>query len=155
MKTIDEVIESLEICSQMDADCQKCLDHATAKGWCEEKDRDALHYLQEYRAEKASIDILRGNYEDAIKNCEKAENKFIAALKRLDVGTLNNPLTWDELKQKVGKPVWVEFEKNGNHWLIITDVKQNGVVGLGMYGENVPLYQDTIGKTWQAYRKER
>ena len=54
-----------------------------------------------------------------------------------------------------GKPVWVEFEKNGNHWLIITDVMKNGAVGRGMYGENVPLYQDSIGKTWQAYRKEK
>ena len=49
MKTLDEVIKALEICSQMDAECCKCPYKSTAKGWCEEKDRDALHYLKEYR----------------------------------------------------------------------------------------------------------
>jgi len=67
----------------------------------------------------------------------------------------NPPLTWDELKQMEGKPVWVEFEKNGNHWLIITDIKSNGAVGRGVYGENAPLYKDCIGTDWQAYRKEK
>lgn len=67
----------------------------------------------------------------------------------------NVALSWDELKTMEGKPVWVEFEKNGNHWLIITDIKSNGAVGRGVYGENAPLYKDRIGTDWQAYRKER
>ena len=67
----------------------------------------------------------------------------------------NVALSWDELKTMEGKPVWIEFEKNGNHWLIITDIKSNGAVGRGVYGENAPLYKDRIGTDWQAYRKER
>lgn len=91
---------------------------------------DALHYLKAYR-ELDSLDAVAFPEDD------------------------NPPLTWYELRTMEGKPVWVEFEKNGNHWLIITDIKSNGAVGRGVYGENVPLYKDRIGTDWQAYRKER
>lgn len=143
MKTLDEVIKAYEIClNDNETSCHDCpYTEFNAEGkWacslCGDCTEDALHYLKEYR--EKHDDILR--MEEALGYCEIMDNP---------------PLSWDELKQMEGKPVWVEYEKNGNHWLIITDIKSNGAVGRGVYGENAPLYKDRIGTDWQAYRKER
>lgn len=71
----------------------------------------------------------------------------------------NEPLTWNELKQMEGKPVWIEFLNDEGEW--------NGEWCLVESSNNVlceilrcqktwwGLRKITLGKTWQAYRKER
>lgn len=70
-----------------------------------------------------------------------AMEKFEKAMKTVD----NPPLTWDELKDMEGKPVWIEgpLITGGPHWIIVgpSHLYDGKIVG--------------YGKTWQAYRKER
>lgn len=132
MKSLNTVIEVLEACQNDAIECFECpMRHETE---CEVKSV-ALAYLKEYQKIEDEYEELKDWWAEEYDE--------------------NQPLTWDELKQMEGKPVWIEFEKNGNHWLIITDIKSNGAVGRGVYGENAPLYKDRIGTDWQAYRKER
>ena len=70
----------------------------------------------------------------------------------------NDPLTWDELKQMVGKPVWVEDSGFGN-WLIVDLFGDSGgaeyMIARGdQYWEEYMRDEDD-GLSWQAYRKER
>ncbi|MBP5782303.1 MAG: hypothetical protein J6W04_02060 [Bacteroidales bacterium] len=151
MKTLNEVINALEICSQMDAECDKCPYKATAKGWCEEKDRDALQYLKAYRDDKDDLTALRAYWK------EQHENQ---------------PLTWDELKQMLGKPVYLEQywyptedetgatedeTETDKYWAVIDDVqaKRVHVVGKRL---SMGLCKDDLNRQkhggWQAYRKE-
>ena len=139
MKTLDEVIKK----------CQGYVDDV-AKGW-DKQDcslpyddiMDALHYLWEYRTEQK---ILR----DRKEHYEYWEHKYYAELEK------NDPLTWDELKQMEGKPVWVEAGKFGSHWYLIEEICQNEtIVCLGKFHESITLYHEDILTYWQAYRKER
>lgn len=81
---------------------------------------DALQYLKWYKE-------LADNSEAFAEWCE------------------NPPLTWDELNQMEGKPVWIEgsFITEGPHWIIVgpSHLYDGKIVG--------------YGKTWQAYRKEK
>lgn len=134
MKTLDEVIEL----------CEKAL-------WCAYLPKDdttttaglALHYLREYREMKEHLACL-----DAV------------ALHGEDTQIVNNPpLTWDELKQMEGKPVWVEdyFQNDVKTWCIVERIVKDEdceyVILDGIY-----FPKDYLGKKidgWQAYRKER
>ena len=167
MKTLDEVIKAFEICvgyhcSNAEFDVCPYLGESDM-GCMKEPEKDALHYLKEYREKSHQLDIgiaenrrFFEQYGEEMQRIHEIEDEY-HELKDwwAEEYVTNDPLTWDELKQMEGKPVWVEFEKNGNHWLIITDIKSNGAVGRGVYGENAPLYKDRIGTDWQAYRKER
>ena len=66
----------------------------------------------------------------------------------------NPPLTWDELKGMVGKPVWVETEKFGNHWYLIEDINEMKVEFVGVYHEMIQFYRGDFNTLWNAYRKE-
>jgi len=124
MKTLDEVIKAYELsCGKKDcAQCpynDECLDHFTCE--CYERMDDTFHYLKEYRMLKDDIVEKRkkledeiAHYQEAVKNCEEAENKYRKAeqdaLKALDdwasrpvednknlvLTVANPPLTWDE-----------------------------------------------------------
>lgn len=156
MKTLDEVIDALEVCSQMDAECDKCPYHATAKGWCEEKDRDALHYLRE-------LQLFRET--PLMQGIHKAQNEY-ALYPVSDWGKdepdFNPALTWDELRHMEGKPVWVE-EQFSNEWhgrwevistINDTEFWDEDEKNIWMTDEEC-RYKSNYGKTWQAYRKER
>ena len=70
----------------------------------------------------------------------------------------NPALTWEQLKQMEGKPVWIEFLNDEGEW--------NGEWCLVESSNNIlceilrckmswwGLRKITLGKTWQAYRKE-
>ena len=100
---------------------------------------DALHYLKEYRTKHEEILQM----EEALGYCEIAENK---------------PLTWDELKQMVGKPVWVEHDSPSTkykRWVLLceyTDSNKITIIANHLLTQIMPV---DYGKTWQAYRKER
>ena len=67
----------------------------------------------------------------------------------------NQPLTWQELTQMLGKPVWVEH-KHYSKWLIVYEVYESTIVldGNGYYTQ---YFSDDNDKEvrWKAYRKER
>ena len=73
------------------------------------------------------------------------------------IGTLtqpNEPLTWEELKEMAGKPVYiVEPKKSISSWMLIDEVDEKSmwyVVGIGSSYRN---FYKTYGKTWIAYRR--
>lgn len=153
MKTLDEVIEAEEICSQIDAECSKCPYKATAKGWCEEKDRDALYYLKEYKKDREDPD---GDHQQ-LEKAQKLLWEFYQ----------NDPLTWQELKGMEGMPVWVEqtmvleegtpeeYRQDVKEWMIISDFhnKQGWIDMVNVVDGEVQF--DRRDPSWKAYRKER
>lgn len=73
----------------------------------------------------------------------------------------NDPLTWDELKQMEGKPVWVEYgcDFNQKRWVIIGSF--HGRKNEFQYMDVSGGYPNTFWEKdmgadeyWQAYRKE-
>lgn len=95
----------------------------------------SLFYLREYREIK--------NHLACMNNAEiRGDNTQI----------INNPpLTWDELRQMKGKPVWVEEKGMLSIWIIIGDVTENW-----LYSTDCNTYRhEDQGKIWQAYRKEK
>lgn len=139
MKTLDEVIKVLE---DWEPDCDSCL----FPDYCKENDcvlYDALKYLREYREDKQIY-----AYDIARRSMELAEN--------------NDPLTWDELKQMVGKPVWIDSVPQIRRWVIIKkflpvggnknlfemEVRDGGHFFRKNMKKDDPAW-------WQAYRKER
>ena len=97
---------------------------------------DALYYLKEYR------DLQYG---------------YIKAMADLED---NPPLTWQELKQMEGKPVWVELlyhhpEQKYKYWDVIKRfdaVEGYDLIDLAQTGY---LYKSLLNREWQAYRKKR
>ena len=128
MKTLDEVIEELQYWDTCD-EYPECF-------YDDEVNRDALHYLKEYKRVQNKIEkIALGSVEDTL---DKLDNK---------------PLTWNELKTMEGKPVWIDNNLIKPHWDIIAQIDDNADVTFYVMGgfETKEFY----GKTWQAYKKER
>lgn len=139
MKTLDEVIKANECCDhgEPDSRCEDCPYNGIGT-CCLERESDALHYLKEYK--------------DAYGNVIASMNYHLRKIHELEQ---NDPLTWQELKQMVGKPVWVEH-KHYSKWLIVYEVYENTIVldGNGCYTQ---YFSDDNDKEvrWKAYRKER
>ena len=88
MRTLDEVIKAVE----EDLECANVSYPETFYDY--DNHKDALYYLKEYRETKKHLACL-----DA------------AEIRGDDTQVVNNPpLTWDELRQMEGKPVWVEHK---------------------------------------------
>lgn len=86
-----------------------------------------------------------------------------------DILERNEQLSWQELKNMKGKKVWIETTKN-KRWLLITGFRKHSkyyhmfttpyVGGEAIYFSNLSrggsiFYKTNMGKTWNAYRKER
>lgn len=133
MKTLDEVIKAIEYCTEIDDYCCEC-----CPGF-EEPDcyvpKDALQYLKEFQG-------LSKMWND-----------------KLDTEQENPPLTWDELKQMEGKPVWIEMDGYKPSWgIVMNQDKRNGRLMLCGYDEaaiRIEINEEGEGNGWQAYRKER
>ena len=139
-------------------------------------------FLKEYRDKKKQLDIQIAEnkrafeqfgievnrYQEAVKNCEVAENKY----KRLYEETSQNlcqtsqnePLTWDELAAMDGKPVWIEIIHKDiipleSSWGIATEpFKGYGgqlLFRLVCSKTDYLLQAATYWTCWKAYRKER
>ena len=75
----------------------------------------------------------------------------------------NVALSWDELKQMEGKPVWVDGEHgciwNQKSWVLIRLDKENEdliiCVGTDNGHYEFAIGKEDYGTDWQAYRKER
>ena len=124
---------------------------------------DALQYLKMYRSEMQMYAENQKYWEDELKQKIKdfgdAKERYIARLKELDIGTLNDPITWDELRTMEGKPVWFEGYA-GNFWCIVREMQKNSdgtedVIFDGPHGMTGVGHDDQYGTKWQTYRKER
>ena len=113
---------------------------------------DALHYLKEYRSEKAMWEADRKGFLNWIEQYKEAREKHQQAVIELKK---NPPLTWDELKTMEGKPVWVEYLKDGEsydaEWIIIQDINDECMSDTQRFGYQKLDYSDY----WKAYRKEK
>lgn len=158
MRTLDEVIKAVE----EDLECANVSYPETFYDY--DNHKDALYYLKEYRSDMQIYAANQKLWEDElaqkIKDFGDAKDRYIARLKELDIGTLNEPLTWDELKAMEGKPVWIELLGKGKWkkwkgWDVIGgfDDDDFGFAMCTVRGDY--YYLADLGKTWQAYRKER
>lgn len=138
MKTLDELIDAMERCIKTNCfDCNGCPyedDDAEIGCRSDDKDADALQYLRWYKE---------------LADDSEAFNEWKE----------NPPLTWEQLKQMEGKPVWVEISGKGA-WDIIWRVGRISVdedhdTWMWFYrGDKLPkTTYDCNG--WQAYGKER
>ena len=89
MKTLDEVITGLEVCSNGQG-CENCpyavYDEDGFEQYldCEKMNTDALHYLKALRYAKTTLEAEKERYQEAVKNCEEAENKYKMLSGKLD-----------------------------------------------------------------------
>lgn len=163
MKTLDEVIKAVEVCSHgkgCEHCCYRVVDEDGFEMYldCPKKDEDVLQWLKGYK-DHIELDKLRDKYgvtSQKLRNtsqitCPKCHSEFVI------LPEANNPLTWDELKSMEGKLVWIEdtyckfygweiVERLGtNKWMTGEFLETNG----GLYRK------EDQGESWQAYRKER
>ena len=175
MKSLDEVINVFEKACDLEKRCEDCSGCLSQDYGCpndgSECVPDALYYLKMYRSDKAQYEIDRENwettYKEAREHYEAARDKHLDALKKLDIGTLNEPLTWEELQLMVGKPVWVEErmiidgkERTAKEWALVANVEEKHADLMDFEAEyrleKCYYILDVPGTDhWQAYRKER
>ena len=146
MKTLNEVIKANECCDhgEPDSKCEDCPYNGIG-ACCAERESDALHYLKDMKNLEEDYDILYNKY-----------------WREFNQQQANSALTWDELKQMEGKPVWVEVLSDeidlSSRWMLVArETKAHSLplaytddIGHWIFG-----HEDKLGKTWQAYRKER
>lgn len=158
MKTLDEVIES--ITTQSGLEIRNVRKPERDRFWVDRDTyNDALHYLKMYRSDQIQWEADRKLWVDKQKQVDEARQKYIDKLKELEIGTLNDPLTWDELKGMEGKPVFVEAESLSvgvspywKDWYIIKSFSNDEF----MYcNDGFEWAKKMQGRLWQAYRKER
>lgn len=134
MKTLDEVIKKYEMCSSQ-ITCSTCPYYQEICS-C---DPDALHYLKEFK-----------RYQNT-----PSRNGHMALVDYFEESQKNEPLTWDELKTMMGKPIWVKYEGYAPDWEVIEYIGDTK----WKWGEVIEthlsiLHKENQGKEWQAYRKE-
>ncbi len=184
MKTLDEVIKGFECCQEINcAECPYANWDNTDKVRCDpmDKEDDSLHYLKAFRDAKNTLEAEKDRYAEAVKNCERAENKYRKLAKCADPDDpdgdhqqllktqallqdffRNEPLTWDELQQMEGKPVWVEWAEviigdyfQFHEWFLVEWINdnENEIIMRNKYGKRMIRHKND--NDWQAYRKER
>ena len=100
---------------------------------------DALYYLREYH----------DNYGNLIASM----NHHLRKIKELEQ---NDPLSWEELCEMEGEPIWVEQHHGDTKgWLLILRKCDDVVTCTTKHGNSFYLYKANYGEKWQAYRKER
>ena len=157
MKTLAEVILAYELCSE--GKCEECPYRLIAPNLgympCDptERESDVLHYLKAHKNQQDFYDDGIKRTTEMIDKCEKTVAEYLAVN--------NPPLTWDELREMEGKPVWVE----GDHgciwgqksWALIKFTHDGDMLCLivePIVGEFY-IGEEDYGTDWQAYRKER
>ena len=138
MKTLDETIAMIE--RHMKLYCAA------------DYDEPCLHYLKEYRSDMKLWESDRKGFEAWIEQYKEARDKHQQAVIELK---RNEPLTWEQLKQMEGKPVWVEALLY-KQWAIVACVYADYIrfEGANLYAPEHRVYMGA-DNGWQAYRKER
>lgn len=182
VKSLDKVIELAEHCLKPMGQnlCSNCPGRSASRCnvW-----EDSLHYLTEYKNKKRQLEIEiaenkrafeqlgveKERYQEAVKNCEEAENKYRMTNDALDAQRLqmmwvdkhfafeepNDPLTWDELKGMEGRPIWLE-RPEWKEWLLVSEIDNDKceMYLRDKWGNGVIVNGRNVGY-WRAYRKER
>ena len=143
IKSLNEVIKANECCDhgELDSKCEDCPYNGIG-ACCAERESDAFYYLKDMKNLEEDYDILYNKY-----------------WREFNQQQANPPLTWNELKQMEGKPVWVE-ERSCRLWIIARNfqrVQYRNIDTEWLRTDIREIYYDKadIGKTWQAYRKEK
>jgi len=153
MKTLNEVIKDLQEQIDDEMNCEYSSNWIVSKYDIE----DALQYLKMYQSDQLTWEANQKAWDLVEEDLVNARMKYIAKLKELDIGTLNDPLTWDELRSMSGKAIWITFP-NGKGWFVIHQCFEPEVVGeeAVMYCNDMFYFPKKYqGTKWQAYRKER
>ncbi len=150
MKTLNEVIKAFSEANK-EIGCGDCQfnDAESDDIPCEMTDcffNDALHYLKEYQ-----------RYQNT-----PSRNGHMALVDYFEESQKNDPLTWEQLKSMVGKPVWIDSVPLVRRWVIIKKFHPIGgnknlfdmEVEDGAHFLRKNMRRDD-GAWWQAYRKER
>lgn len=158
MKTIDEVIERFEDdlhAAEADSQLIMLFDRDVV---------DAIHYLKEYSSKQDTIAEQLAELEQKNDHvCELAKTvceEYDRLCNRLAEEYSNDALSWDELKQMEGKPVWIETSDSFNRrrWMFVGEWFDEDEMRLFDMGNDYPDYVSKNGYesgTWQAYQKER
>lgn len=147
MKTLNEVLNALKNCGRHQKCCIGCpyesVSYPKVGNTCKDvMHNDALQYLKEFKRISARLEkIALGNITETLEKMD------------------NPALTWQELRTMEGKPVWIEFlndeGKWNGEWCLVES--SNDILceilrcKMTWWGSR----KITLGKTWQAYRKER
>ena len=145
MKPLEKVVKALEICGKVDPSLCPYFD---TKHW-----KCCTGYIQRYSPVKDdAYSYLREylNYQKSQKTINKSDSLS---------ETENKPLSWEELRQMVGKPVWLEELRDGSRWYGFWDVVSDAVD----YGDEKIVYTKSemryemaeYGTIWKAYKQER
>lgn len=144
MKSLDDVIKALEMCTE---DKCVCLYGCPYSHLADGDDGCEYHAIPEMQ--KDALQWLKG-YQQHIEL-----DKILDHLARQ-----NNPLSWEELVTMIGIPVWVEIEKNSPLWAIpmsITTLGNNERMCM-VGSENGHAVQVEVSRDstngWKAYLKE-
>ena len=161
MRTLDEVIKAWSICfsDNSRSNCTGC-PYADEDGEsaCFNHDRDdALHYLKMYRSDQIQWEAAREDWNEKWETFFVARERHLDAVKELK---RNDPLSWSELQQMEGKPVWVETSDSIRRcrWMFVGEWFDEDEMRLFDMGNDYPDYVSKKGYEsgrWQAYRKER
>ena len=89
--------------------------------------------------------------DDAIQYLREFKELIKMWNDKLDREQENDPLTWDELKQMEGKPVWVEYDGYKPMWDIVDKIIDKRTIET----YKCMLHEEGVGIYWQAYRKEQ
>ena len=166
MKMLNEVIDSLTACTYTgNVDCEHCVYWDASQDMdgknCDdyaipEMQKDALHYLRMFRDAKYALEAEKERYAEAVRTFEQAENRYKAlemGYIRATADIVDNPaLSWEELKQMEGKPVWYEHEF-WKGWIILGKVEQG--VNCEMIPDREERWYIVKDGSAKAYRKER
>ena len=148
MKTLDEVIKALEWCiDDSHDDCDGCPYDTGEATDCHVRNIDALHYLKELKDILDPLKVKKISHEITCPQC----NSVIAIL----LPESNEPLTWQELRQMEGKPVWIEEYGEKGEWYLINYVDGEHMSLINNVFDEEFADEELMGGTWQAYRKER
>lgn len=144
--------------------------------------KDTLLYLKMYRSDKIQWEADRKLWAEKGPEIEKKQDKLIKAAKDFQKAKAemegisadyvalkqwwaelqeNPPLSWNELKDMEGKPVWVEYmdDEQQTGWALIVKNPERPTFGkptLFTFVRDGGRFYLTIsgyGKTWQAYRQ--
>lgn len=171
MKALNEVIKAYEWClDDAHDECDGCPYYEGRETDCHDRNVDALFYLREYVTKQESIHRKEIRLDKAIESYEPTKQieqleKMLDEEMDLNAELLSNPeLTWDELKEMQGKPIWLEANHDfitHDGWAIcgfVPDYKAEFVVSVledNFHTTEFGLLRSYYGKTWKAYRKER
>lgn len=103
------------------------------------------------------IDELLDLHYWSPEDIDKAVDLLTDYKEMLEVSDENEPLRWSDLQELFRKPVWIETSaKKGWNIIVSIDIADMQVIHTAHRGPKLSGFSRAgLGKTWNAYRKER